>query len=222
MELWSLLSNIWPLKCEPTIRDDVKLFESCINDIVRTIKVASIENILVEVNSLHPKRKFALKVEGNKKPSFLGMCIEHNNNVLSSTWYCEPRHFMKTHTFFFQTFQKCGLSKKNWTGIWSFLYYQKIWYFFFSGNMIFFFRRKRKDNVSQKNASIYVFSKCSEKMEYYHFCNIWKYGISFPKISYFFFRRKTKDDLCQETHRNMMFSVYMYKCICAKRMLPLW
>ena len=37
----------------------------------------------------------------------------------------------KNHFFFFQMFRKDGLSKKNRTGIWSFLYYQKRWYFFF-------------------------------------------------------------------------------------------
>ena len=84
------LTNIWLSKYEPNISDDAKLFENYMDDIVRTIKVDLIENKLVEINSLNPKLKFTLEVPRNKKLSFLDMCIEHNNNNLSSTWYCKP------------------------------------------------------------------------------------------------------------------------------------
>ena len=73
------LSNIWLSKYEPNVRDDAKLLERCMDDIVRKIKVDLIENKLVEINSLHPKLKFTLEVERNKKLSFLDMCIEQNN-----------------------------------------------------------------------------------------------------------------------------------------------
>ena len=60
-------------------------------------------------------------------------------------------------------------------------------------------------------------------MEIWYFPQVfWKYSVS-KKISLeyhlsfiiwkdvFFFRRKMKDDLSQEIHRNMIFSVYLYK-----------
>ena len=60
------------------------------NVIVRTMKVDLNENKLIEINLLYSKLKFTLEVEQNKRLSFLDMCIEHNNNSLSSTWYCKP------------------------------------------------------------------------------------------------------------------------------------
>ena len=40
-------------------------------------------------------------------------------------------HCTENHIFFFRASWKDSLSKKNLAGIWSFLYYWKIWYFFF-------------------------------------------------------------------------------------------
>ena len=59
------------------------------NLIVRTMKVDLNENKLIEINLLYSKLKFTLEVEQNERLSFLDMCIEHNNNSLSSTWYCK-------------------------------------------------------------------------------------------------------------------------------------
>ena len=36
--------------------------------------------------------------------------------------------------------------------------------------------------------------------------------VFFPPKTYFIFGRKMKDDFSEETHGNMMFSVYTYKC----------
>ena len=60
------------------------------NVIVRTMKVDLNENKLIEINLLYSKLKFTLEVEQNERLSFLDMCIEHNNNSLSSAWYCKP------------------------------------------------------------------------------------------------------------------------------------
>ena len=46
----SLLSNIWLLKYGPNIRDNAKLFEHYMDDIVRTIKFDLTEHKLVEIN----------------------------------------------------------------------------------------------------------------------------------------------------------------------------
>ena len=48
------LSNIWLSKYEPNIRDDAKLFERYINDILRTIKQQFSQAKLKEINALHP------------------------------------------------------------------------------------------------------------------------------------------------------------------------
>ena len=125
--------------------------------------------------------------------------------------------------YFLQKFRKVGLSKKNRTGIWSFLlYYLEKWYLFFPKIWSYSLDGKRKTIFVKKNTWKYaIFFKCRKKivflkkisLEYDLCCIIWKHGIFFSKkISYFFFRRIMKDDLFQDIHGNMMFSVYMYKC----------
>ena len=84
------LSNIWLSKYEPAIKDDAKLFERYMDDILRTTKESLIENKLSEINLLHPNLKFTLEVEQNGKLPFLDIGIEHHENALSSTWYCKP------------------------------------------------------------------------------------------------------------------------------------
>ena len=84
------LSNIWRSKYEPAIKDDAKLFERYMDDILRTIKESLIENKLSENNLLHPNLKFTLEVEQNGKLPFLDICIEHHESSLPSTWYCKP------------------------------------------------------------------------------------------------------------------------------------
>ena len=84
------LSNIWLSKYEPAIKDDAKLFERYMDDILRTTKESLIENKLSEINLLHPNLKYTLEVEQNGKLPFLDICIEHHENAVSSTWYCKP------------------------------------------------------------------------------------------------------------------------------------
>ena len=84
------LSNIWLSKYESAIKDDAKLFERYMDDILRTIKESLIENKLSENNLLHPNLKFTLEVEQNGKLPFLDICIEHHESSLPSTWYCKP------------------------------------------------------------------------------------------------------------------------------------
>ena len=83
------LSNIRLSKYDPTIKDDAKLFECYMDDILRTINENLIENKLSESNSLHPNLKFTLEVEKNGELPFLDICIEHHQSMLSSTWYCK-------------------------------------------------------------------------------------------------------------------------------------
>ena len=84
------LSNIWLSKYEPAIKDDAKLFERYMDDILRTTKESLIENKLSEINLLHPNLKYTLEVEQNGKLPFLDICIEHHENAVSSTWYWKP------------------------------------------------------------------------------------------------------------------------------------
>ena len=84
------LSNIWLSKYEPNIRDDAKLFERYMDDILRTIKEQFIQAKLKEINALHPNLKFTLEVEAEGKLSFLDLCINHVNDKLSSIRYCKP------------------------------------------------------------------------------------------------------------------------------------
>ena len=79
------LSNDWLSKFDPNIRDDVKLFERYMEDIVRTIKQQFNQTKLKEISTLHPNLKFTLEVEAEGKNSVLDLCIINVNDKLSST-----------------------------------------------------------------------------------------------------------------------------------------
>ena len=111
------LSNIWRSKYEPAIKDDAKLFERYMDDILRTIKESLIENKLSEINSLHPNLKFTLEVEQNGKLPFLDICIEHHERTLSSTWYCKP-----TDTELILNFHAMALKRYKRSVIQAFVY----------------------------------------------------------------------------------------------------
>ena len=140
---------------------------------------------------------------------------------ISGHWFLlSSVHCTKNHIFLFQMIWKDGFSKKNRTGIWSFLYYQGRWFSFFPKNMILFFRQKMKDDLSQKNIRRYaVFFKCSEKMIFpkkLHWNIVFlvlseKWYFCLPENMIFFLWMEN-DDLSQETRGNMIFSVYMYRC----------
>ena len=84
------LANISLSKFEPTIKNDTKLFERYMDDILRSINRNRMEEKLAEINELHPNLKFTMEVENEGKLPFLDMCILHIGNTLASTWYCKP------------------------------------------------------------------------------------------------------------------------------------
>ena len=84
------LANIWLSKFEQLIKDDAKLYERYMDDILRTIKRSLIEAKLQEINKLHQKLKFTIETEKDGRIPFLDLCIIHSDKKLSSTWYCKP------------------------------------------------------------------------------------------------------------------------------------
>ena len=84
------LANIWLAKFKETIKDDAKIYERCMDDILRSIKESLVEAKLREINALHRNLKFTLEVEQDVKLPFLDMCIININNELHSKWYQKP------------------------------------------------------------------------------------------------------------------------------------
>ena len=84
------LANIWLANKETQIKDDAKLFERYMDDIIRTIKVEDIDDKLNEINNLHPNLKFTIEYEKDGKIPFLDMLLIHKENRIESTWYCKP------------------------------------------------------------------------------------------------------------------------------------
>ena len=58
---------------------------------------------------------------------------------------------------------------------------------------------------------------CSGTWSFLYYLERW---VFFPKIWYFFFGRKMKDDICQETHGNLIFFIYTYRCHTHNGTLP--
>ena len=93
-----LLANIWLSKYEPQLRDDAKLFERYMDDIIREIVESKTSDKLMEINSLHPNLKFTMETEQREAESHHGslpywdMKVMHDrrNGMLSSTWYNKP------------------------------------------------------------------------------------------------------------------------------------
>ena len=130
-------------------------------------------------------------------------------------------HCTKSHIFFFKMFWKDSHPKKNWTGIWSFLYHQERWYLFSPKMWYYSLGRKWKMVLLKKNTWKYdIFSKFSEQMvsqKKLHWNTIFLYHkerrhFFFPKIWWFFSERKMKDDLSQKIPGNM-FSVCLVKVV---------
>ena len=85
-----LLANIWLKKREPVIRDDAKLFERYMDDIIRSIRADAVEEKLKQINGLHGNLKFTMELEQEGKIPFLDMLLIRKNNKITSTWYCKP------------------------------------------------------------------------------------------------------------------------------------
>ena len=57
------------------IKDDAKLFERYMDNIMRTIKAEDIDEKLTEINNLHPNLKFTIELEKDEKLPFLDMLL---------------------------------------------------------------------------------------------------------------------------------------------------
>ena len=79
------LANIWLSKFEPDIKDDTKIFERYMDDILRTIKAEIIETKLHAINGFHPNLKFTIEVEQEGRLPFLDIFILHVDSHLHST-----------------------------------------------------------------------------------------------------------------------------------------
>ena len=84
------LANLWLNKFDPIIKDEAKLYERYVDDVIREIKVHLIQSKIDEINRLHPNLKFTHEVELEGRISFLDLSIIHDNRQLSSTWYTKP------------------------------------------------------------------------------------------------------------------------------------
>ena len=65
-------------------------FSRYMDDILRDIKSAHIDNKLNEINAYHANLKFTCEREKDCYIPFLDMKILHSGNNLTSTWYRKP------------------------------------------------------------------------------------------------------------------------------------
>ena len=70
------LANIWLSKFEDFIKDDAKIFERYMDDILRSIKRQHIDQKLIDINDdekVHKNLKFTLEIEEDGKLPFLNV-----------------------------------------------------------------------------------------------------------------------------------------------------
>ena len=88
------LANVWLQKHEPIIKDDAKMYERYMDDILRSIKKNRVESKLAEINNLHPSLKFTIENEQSGKLPLLDMCIVHTGNCIHAT--LAPRKYTRS------------------------------------------------------------------------------------------------------------------------------
>ena len=72
------------------IKGDAKLYARYMDDILRSIKRAEVQQKLREINSYHPSLQFTIEEEEDGMLPVLDMLIIRNGTSLSSTWYSKP------------------------------------------------------------------------------------------------------------------------------------
>ena len=86
-----LLANGWLSKYDPSIGENAKLYARYMDDILRSIKRAEVQQKLAEINSYHPFLKFTIEEEDDQLAlPFLDMLIYRLGTLLYSTWYNKP------------------------------------------------------------------------------------------------------------------------------------
>ena len=80
-----------------------KVFGRYVDDIIRTAKVADIDDIMSHANNLHPCLKFTSEREVDNKIPFLDTMGERNDGKLSTAWYSKP-----TDTDLMLSFRACA------------------------------------------------------------------------------------------------------------------
>lgn len=86
------LANGWLSQFDNLIKDDAKIYDRYMDDILREIKRSRVEQKLKEINRLHKNLEFTLETEVDQKLSFLDMRLihDHETGELSSKWYYKP------------------------------------------------------------------------------------------------------------------------------------
>ena len=86
-----LMANAWLTKFDPLIRGNAQLFARYMDDILRSIKRAEVQQKLAEINSYHPSLKFTIEEENEDHSlPFLDMLLIRLGTLLASTWYNKP------------------------------------------------------------------------------------------------------------------------------------
>ena len=86
------LANGWLSQFENLIKDDAKIYERYMDDILREIKRSRVEQKLEEINNIRKNLEFTLETEVDRNLSFLDMRLihDHETGKLCSAWYFKP------------------------------------------------------------------------------------------------------------------------------------
>ena len=93
------IANGWLSMYDDRIKDNAKVFGRYMDDILRDIKSAHIDNKLNEINAYHPNLKFTREREEGGSIPFLDMKIINSVGSLTLTWYRKPTNTGLTMNF---------------------------------------------------------------------------------------------------------------------------
>ena len=84
------LANGWMSQFDEAIQEGSKMYSRYMDDVLRDMKTADIDDMLARINNLHPNLAFTIERECQGKLPFLDMLLIHEGAQVSTTWYSKP------------------------------------------------------------------------------------------------------------------------------------
>ena len=75
---------------QPSPEKRAQLFARYVDDIIRTVKIADVDDMMEHANRLHPNIEFTMEMPSDGRLAFLDMLIDNNEGRLTTQWYSKP------------------------------------------------------------------------------------------------------------------------------------
>ena len=99
VEIKRMVEGDWNCSCrvargvitQPIPEKWARLFASYVDDIIRTVKIADVDDMMEHANRLHPNLEFTMEMQSDGRQAFSDMLIDNNEGRLTTQWYISPQ-----------------------------------------------------------------------------------------------------------------------------------